>query len=575
MDFSSQIIFLVAVVLLGSILSSVVTSRLGVPLLLVFLGIGMLLGPEGPGGVSFENITLAHLIGSAALAIILFDGGMRTPARNFRIGLKPAVGLATVGVLITSGLTGLFAVWWLGLSWLEGLLLGAIVGSTDAAAVFSLLRSRGLELKSRVGATLEIESGSNDPMAIFLTIVLIELILMDQPDFGVVVLVEFVQQMGLGALLGVGGGLALLALINRVPMSAGFYPLFALAGALAIFGLTGMVGGSGFLAVYLAGLLLGNRPLEASQNIKRFHDGIAALAQIGMFLMLGMIVTPSELPPVALDAGLVALVLILLARPLAVALCLYPFRFPWREQLFIAWVGLRGAVPIILALFPLLAGLELAEYFFHVVFFVVLISLMVQGWTVASSARWLGLELPPTTTRVQRTELDIPGQQEMELVGYRLAETTPVVREAWSGFRLPGSARVVAHLREGQLLETLELLDLQAGDHLYIMVAPADLPDLDRLFVPQEEVPERLTERSVFGEFALNGDALLGAVGMTYGAPVPSERQGETLEAFLRAELQTEPVVGDFVDLGPTRLVVREMEGARITRVGLKLLKKE
>ncbi|OOC09120.1 cation:proton antiporter, partial [Thioalkalivibrio halophilus] len=226
MDFSSQIIFLVAVVLLGSILSSVVTSRLGVPLLLVFLGIGMLLGPEGPGGVSFENITLAHLIGSAALAIILFDGGMRTPARNFRIGLKPAVGLATVGVLITSGLTGLFAVWWLGLSWLEGLLLGAIVGSTDAAAVFSLLRSRGLELKSRVGATLEIESGSNDPMAIFLTIVLIELILMDQPDFGVVVLVEFVQQMGLGALLGVGGGLALLALINRVPMSAGFYPLF-------------------------------------------------------------------------------------------------------------------------------------------------------------------------------------------------------------------------------------------------------------------------------------------------------------------------------------------------------------
>ncbi|WP_024325893.1 potassium/proton antiporter [Thioalkalivibrio sp. AKL19] len=573
MDLSNQIIFLAAIVLLGSILSSVITSRLGVPLLLVFLVIGMLLGPEGPGGLVFENITVAYLIGSAALAIILFDGGMRTPARNFRIGLKPALGLATLGVIVTSGLTGAFAVWWLGLSWLEGLLLGAIVGSTDAAAVFSLLRSRGLELKSRVGATLEIESGSNDPMAIFLTIVLIELLLLPEQQFGLVVLVEFVQQMGLGALLGVGGGFALLALINRVPMAAGLYPLFAMAGALAIFGLTGLVGGSGFLAVYLAGLLLGNRPLEASQNIKRFHDGIASLAQIGMFLMLGMIVAPSELPPVALDAGLVAAVLILIARPLAVWICLYPFRFPWREQVFISWVGLRGAVPIILALFPLLAGLELAGYFFHVVFFVVLISLLVQGWTVATSARWLGLELPPTTARVQRTELDIPGQQEMELVGYRLAETTPVVREAWSNFRLPGSARVVAHLRGGKLLETLELLDLHAGDHLYIMVTPADLHDLDRLFVPKDEVPERLTERSVFGEFALNGDAQLGAVGMAYGAPVPPERQGDTLEAYLRRELQAEPVVGDAVDLGPMRLVIREMDGARITRVGLKLLK--
>ncbi|MBS0003411.1 MAG: potassium/proton antiporter, partial [Thioalkalivibrio sp.] len=400
MEWAHQVIFFGALVVLGSILSSVVTSRLGVPLLLVFLGIGMLLGPEGPGGLVFENIPLAHLIGSAALAVILFDGGLRTPVRNFRMGLKPALGLATIGVMLTSGLTGLFAWWWLGLSWLEALLLGAIVGSTDAAAVFSLLHSRGLELKSRVGATLEIESGSNDPMAIFLTIVLIELLLLPDRSFGLLVLGEFVQQMGLGAAIGVLGGLGLLWLINRLPMSAGFYPLAALAGALCVFGLTGLLGGSGFLAVYLAGLVVGNRPLEAGQNIKRFHDGVASLAQIGMFLMLGVIVTPSELPPVALDAGLLAAVLILVARPLAVGVCLLPFHFPWREQLFIAWVGLRGAVPIILALFPLLAGLDLAEYFFHVVFFVVLISLLVQGWTVAPVARWLQLELPPTTTRV-------------------------------------------------------------------------------------------------------------------------------------------------------------------------------
>jgi potassium/hydrogen antiporter len=394
-------------------------------------------------------------------------------------------------------------------------------------------------------------------MAIFLTIVLIELILLPDAVFGLVVVVEFAQQMGLGVVLGLLGGFALLGLINRLPMSAGFYPLAAMAGALTIFGLTGLLGGSGFLAVYLAGLVVGNRPLEASQNIKRFHDGIASLSQIGMFLMLGVIVTPSALPPVALDAGLLAAVLILVARPLAVGICLYPFHFPWREQLFIAWVGLRGAVPIILALFPLLAGLEL--------------SLLVQGWTVAPVARWLQLELPPSPTRVQRTELDIPGQQEMELVGYRLADSTPVVREAWSSFRLPKSARLVAHLRGGRLLETLEILDLRAGDHLYIMVAPGDLSDLDRLFLASE-VPERLSERSVFGEFVLNGNAQLGAVAVAYGAAVPVEQRGLTLEEFLRERLHAEPVVGDAVDLDRVRLVVREMDGARITRVGLKLL---
>jgi len=571
MEWTHQIIFFSALVILGSILSSVLTARLGMPLLLVFLGIGMLLGREGPGGLVFDNIALAHLIGSAALAVILFDGGLRTPVRNFRIALKPALGLATVGVVLTSGLTGLFAYWWLELSWLESLLLGAIVGSTDAAAVFSLLHSRGLELKSRVGATLEIESGSNDPMAIFLTIVLIELLLLPEASFGVVIVLEFVQQMGLGAIIGLLGGVGLLRLINRLPLTAGFYPLAALAGAMLIFGLAGLVGGSGFLAVYLAGLVLGNRPLEAGQNIKRFHDGIAALSQIGMFLMLGVIVMPSALPPVALDAALVAAALILVARPLAVAVCLYPFRFPWREQLFIAWVGLRGAVPIILALFPLLAGLELAAYFFHVVFFVVLISLLVQGWSVASVARWLRLELPPSPTRVQRTELDIPGQQELELVGYRLADSTPVVREAWSNFRLPKSARMVAHLRGGRLLDGLEVLDLRAGDHLYLMVSPVDLLDLDRLFLATE-VPERLSERSVFGEFVLNGGAQLGAVAMAYGATVAPEQRGLTLEEFLREQLQTEPVVGDAIDLDRVRLVVREMDGRRITRVGLKLL---
>lgn len=570
MDWTNQIIFFSALIILGSVLTSAVTSRLGVPLLLVFLLIGILLGPEGVGGLYFENISLIHLVGSAALAVILFDGGLHTSVRNFRIALKPAMGLATLGVIVTSGLTGLFAHVWLNLSWLEALLLGAIVGSTDAAAVFSLLHARGLQLKSRVGATLEIESGSNDPMAIFLTIVLIELLLVPDTPFGWVVLIEFIQQMGLGAALGVLGGFGLLWLLNRLPLSPGFYPLAALAGALLLFGLTGLLGGSGFLAIYLAGLVMGNRPLESGKSIKLFHNGMAALAQVGMFLMLGIIVTPSELMPIALDAALLAAVLILIARPLAVALCLWPFHFPWREQVFIGWVGLRGAVPIILALFPLLAGLELATYFFHLVFFVVLISLLVQGSTISLLARWLRLELPPSPTRVQRTELDIPGQQQMELVGYQLAETTPVVREAWSGFRLPKSARIVAHLRQGKLLESLEILDLRATDYLYIMVAPSDLPDLDRLFLATE-IPERLSERSIFGEFVLNAQAQLGDVALAYGLTLADLPAQQTLEDYMRERLATEPVVGDAVALGQVILVVREMQDARIVQVGLKL----
>jgi cell volume regulation protein A len=571
MDLTNQIILVVSLVLFASILASVVTSRFGVPLLLVFLFIGMLLGEEGPGGIQFDDVQVAHLFGSLALAIILFDGGLVTPFRNFRVGLKPAVGLATVGVLITTGITGLFAAWWLDLHWLEGLLLGAIVGSTDAAAVFSLLRSQGLELKQRVGATLEIESGSNDPMAIFLTIVLMELIISGNDDVGLVLLLEFVRQMGLGALFGILGGLGLVRLINRLEMSPGLYPLAVMAGGLCIFGITSVLQGSGFLAIYLAGLVVGNRPLQSSQYIKRFHDGIARLSQIGMFLMLGLLVTPSELLPVALNALTFAAVLTLIARPIAVWLCLLPFRFPWREQVFVGWVGLRGAVPIILALFPLLAGMDQASMYFNIVFFVVLVSLLIQGWTVAYSARRLGLEVPPTAHQVQRVELDIPGQRELELVGYRLAKDTPVVVERRDALRLPKSARVVAVLRGKHLVDTLDLADLKPDDYLYLIAEPTDLAELDRLFVASA-APERLSDQVFFGEFVLNGEAPVGDLAAAYGLDLPVSDYPLTLDAFIRRLLHTaHPVVGDRLQLKTVDLVVRKVEGDRILKVGLKL----
>lgn len=570
MDLTNQIILIASLVLLASILSSVVTSRVGVPLLLVFLLLGMLLGEQGPGGIHFDDVQTAHLFGSLALAIILFDGGISTPFKNFRVGLKPALGLATIGVVITSGITGWFAAWWLKLDWLEGLLLGAIVGSTDAAAVFSLLRSHGLELKQRVGATLEIESGSNDPMAIFLTILLIELITSDQGDVGLVVLVELVRQMGLGALFGILGGLGLVRLINRVEMTAGLYPLAVMAGGLSIFGVTSVLDGSGFLAIYLAGLLVGNRPLQASQYIKRFHDGIARLSQIGMFLMLGLLVTPSELLLVAPDALLFAAVLTLIARPVAVWLCLLPFRFRWREQLYVAWVGLRGAVPIILALFPLLAGLDEARVYFNIVFFVVILSLLVQGWTVAASARWLGLEVPPTSYQVQRVELDIPGQPGLELVGYHLAKDTPVVIERRDHIRLPSGTRLVAVLRDRQLVDTIDLADLQAGDYLYLIADPHHLPELDHLFVASA-APRRLSDQVFFGEFVLNGEARLGDLAAAYGLRIPTADQSLTLDELIRRGLNAHPVVGDRLQLEAVELVVRKVEGDRVVKVGLKL----
>jgi potassium/hydrogen antiporter len=570
MEFTNNVILVAGTIVLFSILASAVSVRMGMPLLLVFLVLGMLLGEEGPGGIHFESVQLAHLFGTVALAVILLDGGMRTQAKNFRVGLKPALGLATLGVVITTLVTGLAAAWLLNMSWLEGLLLGAIVGSTDAAAVFSVLHSRGLELKQRVAATLEIESGANDPMAIFMTVVLVEVLAQGQP-LTATVSVAFIMQMGLGVFLGLGGGWLLAQLINRLTLTSGLYPLAILAGGLALYGVTADLGGSGFLAIYLAGLLLGNRPLQNGHNIRRFHDALAWLGQIIMFLMLGLLVTPSELLPLAPQALLIAAVLILIARPIAVGLCLLPFHFPWRDQLFIGWIGLRGAVPIILALFPLLAGLAQAHDIFNVVFFVVLISLVVQGWTVALAARALRLEVPPLhSSIIQRVELDIPGQANLELVGYRLSEQSPILAVRREGRRVAPQAHLVAVLRKGELMVSPDFEQLQSGDNVYLLAAQDELDYLDQFFVPVQ-MPERLRTPQFFGEFTFNGQAQMASLGALYGLELPPEVEGLTVAEYLSTQLHTAPVVGDRIRIGAVELVVQEMEDGRVTKVGFKL----
>lgn len=393
MEHANQIIFISSFLLLLSVFIGTASSRIGAPLLLTFLVVGMLFGENGPGGIVFNDMHTAYLIGSMSLAVILFDGGLRTPLPTFRRVLAPAFALSTLGVLITAAIVGAFAAWVLNASLLYGLLFGAILASTDAAAVFLLLNQKGAVLKERLRATLEVESGINDPMAVLLTIGLVELLLHPGAHGWSWYVGLFLWQVACGGLLGWAGGGLLVVLMNRFRLAAGLYPVVMLAGSLLIFSGTHLLEGSGFLAVYLAGLVMGNASFRYKDFTRRFYDGIAWLCQIVMFLMIGLLVTPADLAAQLGSALMIALVLIFAARPAATVLCLLPWRFSWREQAFIAWVGLRGAVPIFLAIIPVLAGVDAGRIYFNIAFVVVALSLILQGWTVFLAARLLRLEV--------------------------------------------------------------------------------------------------------------------------------------------------------------------------------------
>jgi cell volume regulation protein A len=569
-EFWNLAILVGAALLLVSIVASDISSRLGAPLLLVFLVLGMLAGEDGPGGIRFDDFEISYVIGTLALAVIIFDGGLRTGRDTFRVALWPAISLATVGVLVTAALLGLLAAWVLDLSWLEGMLLGAIVGSTDAAAVFALLRTQGAALKKRVAATLEIESGSNDPMAVFLTVALLELLVAGKSGLEASLALSFVRQFTIGAALGVAGGKLLVWLINRLQLITGLYPLLAAAGGLLIFAVAAQLGGSGFLAIYLAGLVLGNSRLQAAQNILRVHDGLAWLSQIVMFLILGLLVTPSQLAPIAVPALVLAAALMLLARPVAVVLSLLPFGFPWREQLYIGWVGLRGAVPIVLALFPAMYGVDNARLYFNVAFFVVLVSLLLQGWTIAPAARWLRLEAPPQIEPVQRVTVDIPGHFEHEILGFEVKPGSLVSGRRLGELALPQGMKTMAAIRDGVPQDPLPGLEFRPGDFIYFLAQPHGIPLLGKLFDPHR-VPERLEEHRYFGDFVLNGDAMLGDLAATYGLEAPEGAAAKSLADYLDEAFHGRAVVGDRVALGGAELVVREIENGSISRVGLRL----
>ena len=423
MDFIEAIVFIDhpgfgGLLLFISVLASTISARLGLPLLLLFLGVGMLAGEDGPGGIVFEDFFIASLIGQAALSVILLDGGLRTRVSSFRVALKPAAVLASWGVVGTAALLGLFATWLLDVDWRLGMLLAAIVGSTDAAAVFALLRNSGVRLNERVQATLEIESGANDPMAILLVTALVGMLL--EPETATVSGFTWMllSQLGLGAALGLAGGWVLSRLMARLSLPDGLYALLILSGGTLVFAATNLMDGSGFLAVYLAGVVVGNRRSHATEHVLRVMDGLAWLAQAGMFVVLGLLVTPSQMLDHAPEALAMAVFLMLVARPLAVLIGLAPFRYARNELAYVCWVGLRGAVPVVLAIVPVVMGVPDSRLLFDVAFAVVLLSLLVQGATVPMAARWLKVEVPPRDEPRDKREVWVGDEAAVDLLEY-------------------------------------------------------------------------------------------------------------------------------------------------------------
>lgn len=486
---SNPFIMLMALLLIISIIVTKFSSRLGVPSLVLFIAVGMLVGNDGLGFIYFDNPEIAQLVGVIALIIILFEGGMLTKWKDIRPVLVPSITLATAGVVLTTSIVALAAKFILHIDWIEAWLVGAIVGSTDAAAVFAVLK--GKNVRSKLEATLEAESGTNDPMAVFLTIAFIQLLTLDQVNvFSMIG--SFFWQMGAGIAVGAGIGYLGSYALNRINLdSSGLYPLFALGFAFLSYSSSSLLQASGLLAVYVTAVFIGNAELAYRYSILRFHEGFGWMAQILMFIILGLFVSPTEVFtwPVMLDGLLIALVLIFIARPVATLLSLALFDFDLKEKLFLSWAGLRGAVPIVLAIFPMLAGMENSQLIFNVVFFTVLTSALVQGSSITWVAERFQLVSDKLGNPIHSLELISIGKANVEMIEFDVTERNIVVGQKLENMELPERALINAILREGDVITPHGQTEIKSGDTLYILVARKDKKEVKKLLeaIKEEE----------------------------------------------------------------------------------------
>ncbi|WP_078593098.1 potassium/proton antiporter [Evansella clarkii] len=484
---TDALVLLGALLLISGVLVAKFSNRLGLPSLVLFILVGMLLGSDGLGFVYFDNAYIAQIIGIFALVIILFEGGLQTKYSTVKSVIVPSVSLATLGVLLTSAIVGWCAYLIFDVTLLEGMLFGAIVGSTDAAAVFATLKERNI--KAKMGATLEAESGTNDPMAVFLTISFIELISI--PETSIWLLVpSFFWQMGIGLAVGLAVGKLASVSINRINLdSSGLYPIFSVAFALLTFGMASIIGASGFLAVYIAALVIGNSELTYRYSIFQFNEGFAWMAQILMFILLGLLVFPGQLFTlgIILEGLLLSFILMFIARPVAVFLSTIGMKYTLKEKTFLSWAGLRGAVPIVLATFPIVAGLDNAQFFFNVVFFVVLSSALVQGSTISWLAKKLHLTGPKKDNPHHSLELISMGKANAEMVQYKTNADSAIVGKKLHEIAFPNKANISAIVRDEKLITPYGETEIQEGDFLYILVSTKYKEDLKKVLEAKKD----------------------------------------------------------------------------------------
>lgn len=570
MDFINLPILIFSVLLCISILTSLFSLRAGIPLILIFLCVGLLAGTGG-----FEMLEtlrrprICFFIGSLALALILFDSGFQTEMKNYRLASRPSILLATLGVVLTAVAMAPFSHWILDIGWVPAFLLVAIISSTDSAAVFFLLRSQGITLREKVKATLEVESGANDPMAIFLTVSCITLI--QHQASGHPLSYTTLGLLFLGQVL-IGGGIGFLLgrlipfCVNQTKLETALYPIFVIGLVLLGFSVTNMLGGSGFLAVYIAGLLAGNSPIQAHAQINRFQQTLTWLSQITMFTCLGLFVTVSGLEQYWKPALILGALLMLVARPAMVWGLLTFFKsYTPAEKNFISFVGLRGATSILLALMPVVYALDFADAFFNIIFVMVLTSLAIQGFLIPWVARLCHVIVPSSAPDPAAAELDLPGLVDSSLILYQLAADSPAVQ----GKKIPRWAVPSLVVRDGiAYFAGNALKRLQEGDKVYVF-----LPSNSRRRILDDLYGTGQTQdlndtRDILGDFPIAPDTTFQALSDLYGVRVPDSMRTLTIAAFMQNEF-TDLEVGDRFSLGAIELVVRSLSDGALTGVGL------